>query len=75
MQYWLKRRSCELAGKVLAVFLKPAPGVVEDHGAAIEEQREDRRPAEAGLAIEDALEESDDARQVRHEEGEPEECD
>ena len=59
---------------MLAVFLEPAPGVIQHHGAAVEEEREDGRAGEAGLAAEQTFEESDDAGHIRHEEGEPEGC-
>ena len=53
-------------------FPQPAPAMVEGYGRAIEQQREDRRAGKAGLAAENPLEEGNDARHVRHHEGQPE---
>ena len=57
------------------MFLKPAPGVVTDHDSSIKQQSEGWRAGEAGSASSDGLEESADAGEVRHEEGEPEKGD
>ena len=37
----LEGRAGEFFGEMLAVFLEPSPGVIQHHGAAVEEERED----------------------------------
>lgn len=61
-----------MVSEMLTVFFQPAPCMIENHGAAIKDQREDRRSREASLATKDPFKESNDARHVRHEKGKPE---
>lgn len=75
MQHRLKRRAGEVAREMFPVLFEPAPYVIENHCCAVKDQRENRRTREAGLATAHPLEKREDARYVRHQEGQPEKGD
>ncbi len=72
VEEWFDGGAGEFLGERLAVFLEPAPGMVEDDGAAVEEEREDWRTGKPGFAVKQGFEEGKDAGHVGHEESEPE---